>query len=241
VIDLDFASNNNAITKALCTGCGGATGVGINQDTATAGIASGLTNQVSFIDLVSDNVTSSPVVDQNPTAVAFDPNPTTTTPDPLAAVTTASQTSSLDILNQTTGTIASRINNLENPGGVIFDPLNQDFLVANSLQNTVVIVDPNAFQGNSVRVGINPTALDYNFQTSTLITSNHVSNTLSVMEYVCPPPLNGGPSPCTAPQTRLILSFANSSAFSVAVDPKLNLAALADQANNRLWIIPLPH
>ena len=238
---IDLSGTNNANTKALCAGCAGATGVAINQDTATAAITSSLTNQVNFINLLTDTMGLSPTVDQNPTAVAIDPNPTTTTLDPLVAVATSSQASSLDIVDQLTGAIASRINNLQNPSGVVFDPVNQDFLVANSLQNTVVIVDPNAFQGNSVRVGINPTAIDYNFQTSTLITSNHVSNTLSIMEYVCPPPLNGGPSPCAAPRTRLILSFANSSQFSVAVDPKLNLAVLADQANNRVWIIPVLH
>jgi hypothetical protein len=61
------------------------------------------------------------------------------------------------------------------------------------------------------------------------------------MEYVCPPPLSGGPSPCAAPKARLILSFSSSSQFSVAVDPKLNLAVLADQNNNRVWIIPMLH
>jgi YVTN family beta-propeller protein len=238
---IDLSGTNNANTKPLCTGCAGATGVAINQDTATAAIASSLTNQVSFVNLLDDTVGTSPTVDQNPTALAIDPNPTTTTLNPLVAVATSSQASSLDILNQLTGGIAARINGLQNPSGVIFDPVNQDFLVANSLQNTVVIVDPNAFQGSSVRVGINPTAIDYNFQASTLITSNHVSNTLSIMEYVCPPPLNGGPSPCAAPKTRLILSFASSSQFSVAVDPKLNLAVLADQDNDRVWIIPMLH
>lgn len=238
---IDLTGNNNSITNPLCVGCAGASGVAINQDTATAAITSSVTNQVSFVNLINDSVGSSPTVDLNPTAVAIDPNPTTTTLDPLVAVATSSQASSLDIVDQLTGAIAARINNLQNPSGVIFDPVNQDFLVANSLQNTVVIVDPNAFQGNSVRVGINPTAIDYNFQASTLITSNHVSNTLSILEYVCPPPLNGGPSPCAAPQARLILSFASSSQFSVAVDPKLNLAVLADQTNRRVWIIPLLH
>ncbi|HYL47479.1 MAG TPA: hypothetical protein VEU52_10665 [Candidatus Limnocylindrales bacterium] len=238
---IDLSGTNVSNTKALCPGCAGATGVAINQDTATAAITSSLTNQVSFINLLNDSVGVSPTVDQNPTAVAIDPNPTTTTLDPLVAVTTSSQASSLDIVNQLTGGIAARINGLQNPSGVIFDPVNQDFLAANSLQNSVVIVDPNAFQGNSVRVGINPTAIDYNFQASTLITSNHVSNTLSIMEYVCPPPLNGGPSPCAAPRARLILSFASSSQFSVAVDPKLNLAVLADQDHNRVWIIPMLH
>lgn len=238
---IDLTTNNNSKTNPLCAGCSGATGVAINQDSATAAITSSLTNQVSFITLVNDNVESSPTVDQNPTAVAIDPNPTTTTSDPLVAVATSSQASSLEILDQLTGGLAARINGLQNPSGVVFDPVNQDFLVANSLQNTVVIVDPNAFQGNSVRVGINPTAIDYNFQTSTLITANHVSNTLSIMEYVCPPPLNGGPSNCTAPRARLILTFASSPQFSVAVDPKLNLAVLADEANDRVWIIPMLH
>jgi hypothetical protein len=91
-----------------------------------------------------------------------------------------------------------------------------------------------------VRSGIDPASLDYNFQTSTLVTANNASNTLSVLDYVCPP--TGLPS-CTAPapQVRDVLPFAGSQQFSVAVDPKLGVVALVDQANRRLLVIPLPH
>ncbi len=82
--------------------------------------------------------------------------------------------------------IAGRAFNFQLPSGIVFDPVNQLFLVANSLQNNVSIVNPTTFNQTLVQVGINPTSLDYNFQTSTLVTVNSASNTMSVVDYLCP-------------------------------------------------------
>jgi hypothetical protein len=96
-----------------------------------------------------------------------------------------------------------------------------------------------------VQVGINPTSLDYNFQTSTLVTVNTTSHTLSVVEYVCPP-VTGQVVNCLAPRTRAILGLPDSTQtsqldqFSVALDLKMNLAVVVDQNNNRVLLIPLP-
>ena len=103
----------------------------------------------------------------------------------------------------------------------------------------MVIIDPNTLVQTPVRVGINPTALDYDFQTSTLVTSNLSSHTLSVLDYVCPPS-TGNPA-CLSPRVRAVLGLGGSQQFSVAIDPKLNLAVVADQANNRILLVPLPH
>jgi DNA-binding beta-propeller fold protein YncE len=238
---VDVTGTNNAKTVALCPGCAGATGVAINQDDETAAVTSSITSQVSFINLLDDTIGLSPIVDADPGALAIDPNPTSTTTSPLVAVATSSQASSVDLVAQNSGGISARINGFQNPSGVVFDPVNQVFLVANSLQNTVVIIDPNTFIPSSVRVGINPTSIDYNFQASTLVTANHISDSMTVLEYVCPPPANGGVSPCTVPHAREILGLGSSPQFSVAIDPKMNLAVLVDQAGNRVLLVPLPH
>jgi DNA-binding beta-propeller fold protein YncE len=155
-------------------------------------------------------------------------------------VTTASLASSVQLLTVPGGALVQRINGLQVPTGIVFDPVNQVFLVANSLLNNVVVVDPATFNQNSIRVGINPTALDYNFQTSTLVTVNRASNTVSVLDYVCPPPANGATTACPNPQVRTVLGLSGSQQFSVAIDQKLNLAVLADQNNNRILLVPLP-
>jgi DNA-binding beta-propeller fold protein YncE len=132
------------------------------------------------------------------------------------------------------------------PSGVVFDPVNQVFVAANSLQNNLVIVDPVTCIPTSVRVGINPTSLDYNFQTSTLATVNSASNTMSFLDYMCPP-APSFPVTCTAPQTREIFGlpssakFSQTQQFSVAIDAKLNLAVVVDTNNSRVLLIPLPH
>jgi DNA-binding beta-propeller fold protein YncE len=221
--------------------------VAINQDSVQAAVTannifsatSGLVEFLNFANLsgVTSTIT---VIDQDPTAVAIDPGLN------MAAVTTASQFSGLDLVNIGTASIAGRISGLQIPTGVIFDPVNQVFLAANSLANTAIIVDPNTFIQTPIPVGINPTSLDYNFQASTLVTVNSASNTMSVIDYVCPP-TSGAPAGCAGPRVRAILGITGSELnsqlqeFSVAIDPKLNLAVLVDQNNDRILLVPLPY
>jgi DNA-binding beta-propeller fold protein YncE len=101
-------------------------------------------------------------------------------------------------------------------------------------------------QISSISTGINPTSVDYNFNTSTLVTSNTASNTLSILAYVCPPNLNGI-SNCPVPQVHEVLDVGSVAASvipgpnSIAIDPRLNLAVQVDQANNRILLVPLPN
>ncbi|HKV04451.1 MAG TPA: hypothetical protein VJO53_05005 [Candidatus Acidoferrales bacterium] len=234
----------------LCgTNCSGPTGVAIDSDTATAAITNtnqaivGSTGSVSLFGLpVAANITESgfATVDQDPVAVAVDPALN------LAAVATASSTSSVELINMgTTGAQGRVANGLQNPSGVVFDPVNQVFVAANSLENNIVVIDPTTLIQSSARVGIAPTSLDYNFQTSTLVTVNSASHTMSVLDYVCPP--SSGASACTAPHVRTVLGLGGAQTSTlilgpnaVAVDPKLNLAVLVDPDNNRVLLVPLP-
>jgi DNA-binding beta-propeller fold protein YncE len=180
-------------------------------------------------------------VNQSPVSVATDPNG-----DRFAAVGAASQAGSIDIIDLLTSTVTCRVSGVQLPSGVVFDPVNQVFVAANSLQNNIVIVDPLTCIPTTVRVGINPTSVDYNFQTSTLVTVNSASNTMSFLDYMCPPAV-GVPVTCSSPQTREIFGlpssakFSQNQQFSVAIDAKLNLAVVVDTNNSRVLLIPLPH
>jgi hypothetical protein len=113
----------------------------------------------------------------------------------------------------------------------------------------VDILNPNTLQPPiTFHVGINPTSLDYNFQTSSLVTANAASNTMSVVSYVCPPVVNG-PAECQGPRVRAILAVGGLvgpaslavGPATIAIDLRLNLAVLVDQSNNRVLLVPLPH
>ena len=182
--------------------CTGPTAAAINQDTARAVVTNaGILNDtaapssISF-GTIATTATAAPTlgststdgnVDQNPISAAIDPAPIPATPGvSYVGVGTSSQASSVEVINASTLT-PQRVSGFASPTGMLFDPLNQVFLIANSLNNNVVILDPNTLVQTPVRVGINPTALDYDFQTSTLVTSNLSSHTLSVLDYVCAP------------------------------------------------------
>ncbi|HLX84267.1 MAG TPA: hypothetical protein VKR59_10230, partial [Terriglobales bacterium] len=240
-------------TVPLCAGCTGPTGVGIEQDTANAIVAasgpdsscSTVTSgcEVSFLHLATtgSGAGTSIQVNQSPVSVATDPNG-----DRFVAVGAGSQAGSIDIIDLFSNTVTCRVSGVQLPSGVVFDPVNQVFVAANSLQNNIVIVDPLTCIPTTVRVGINPTSLDYNFQTSTLVTVNSASNTMSFLDYMCPPAV-GVPVTCSSPQTREIFGlpssakFSQNQQFSVAIDAKLNLAVVVDTNNSRVLLIPLPH
>jgi DNA-binding beta-propeller fold protein YncE len=253
-------------TEPLCGTCFAPAGVGLNSDTAVAGVADtdpGSTStpgsgSVSFFALPPTGTVASPgatvTVDQFPVAVAMapvllsPPIPGVITTLDLAAVATDSTASSVDLLSVASDSIVSRVSPFQLPTGVVFDPVNQDFLVVDSVINNVVIVNPTTFIPTSFKVGIGPTSLDYNYQTSTLVTNNATSNTISVVGYVCPPDPNGPPS-CAGPQVREVLGVGGVlqpasvvvGPNSIAIDLKFNLGVLVDQSDNRVLLVPLPH
>jgi DNA-binding beta-propeller fold protein YncE len=241
VVDVTGTSPSQTAT---CQPCLSPNGVATNQDQGTAAVSGDLSNSVTFVSAAASppGVVSSTQVDQGPGALAIDPDPNFN----FTAVATTSQASTVDLVNTSGAGIADRLNGLHLPTGLIFDPLNLDFIVADSQFNNLQIIDPSTFLATPVRVGINPTSLDYNFQTSTLVTLNSTSNTMSVVQYQCPP-LPGQVVNCFAPQTRAILGLPDSGQvsqlkqYAVAIDLKMNLAVVVDQNNDRVLLIPLPH
>jgi len=241
----------------LCgANCLDPTGVAFNQDTAAAAVTSTnsgnlfSTGSVSFIGVsrtttgasttIAATLGGSTSVDQDPVAVAVDPTLN------FAAVATASSTSSVDIVDMASESIVGHVTGLANPSGVVFDPVNQVFLTVNSLLNNIDITNPGTLTTTTVSVGIAPTSVDYNFQTSSLVTLNAGSHTMSVLDYSCPPSI--AVPACTNPQVRAVIGLggAQTSTFvlgpnAVSIDPKLNLAVLVDPDNNRILLVPLPH
>jgi len=165
-------------------------------------------------------------VEQAPLAIAIDPV------DDVAAVASApppefSGSNTVQIINLSTGQTLTTLPNYEGPTGVEYDPAENKFLVADSLNNNVVIVDPVSFIQTRLRVGINPTSLAYNFQTSTLVTINTASNTASFVDLL-------------HQKVQVTVPIGGSQQFSVAIDPKLNLAVVVDQTNNQVLLVPIP-
>jgi DNA-binding beta-propeller fold protein YncE len=213
-------------TIPTCNSCLGPMGVAINQDTAKAVVANTQSNNVTIVDMNTLAAGLTITVDQQPLAVAIDPVRN------FAAVTAApppqfSPTNTVDIINLATNAVVSRLSGFADPSGAAYDPSADQFLIADSLNNNIVRIDPGTFIAARDRVGINPTSLDYDFQTSTLLTVNSASNTISVADLV-------------NQKVQVILAIAGSQQFSVAVDDKLSLAVVVDQNNQRVLLVPIP-
>jgi DNA-binding beta-propeller fold protein YncE len=254
---IDETGINAPVPANVCGSlCSQPTGVGVNGDTGEAAVANfvgsssntpGAPNLAfnffySFVTMSLTSPTSGTsgiTLDLGPNDVAFDPNLN------YAAFTTtvgtgSPQTGFVDIVDFTSSSLLNAVGGLTRPTGVVYDPLNQVFLVSDNGANVVDIIDPknNAFTSTAVQTGIGPTALDYNYNTSTLITSNYISNSMTLLDYLCPP--TGIVAECTGPRVRRIIALPNSPQFSVAVDPKLSLAVVVDQQDNRVLLVPLP-
>jgi DNA-binding beta-propeller fold protein YncE len=240
----------------LCgSDCVGPTAVAMNSDTSTAVITNTNSNalfstgELALLGIsrtstaattsISGTLSGEIAVDQDPVAVAVDPD------IDFAGVATASSSSALDIVDLASEQIVNHVENLQNPSGVVFDPVNQIFVVVNSLLNDIFFTDPNTAVSTVANVGIAPTSVDYNYQTSSLVTVNAGSHTMSILDYTCPP--NTAPA-CLNPQVRTVLTLGGAQTTAlvlgpnaIAIDPKLNLAVLVDPDNNRVLLVPLPH
>ncbi|MGH9704706.1 MAG: YncE family protein, partial [Candidatus Acidiferrales bacterium] len=196
-------------------------GVAIQTDATTGFVANSGSNSVSEFRIDTGAAISTIPSDQQPGAVAVDQG------DFLAAYTNAQQ-NTVQVTALGGGTLqGGRISNFQLPTGITYDPVSNQFIVTNSLQNNVAFISPSSLVATLVRVGINPTSLDYNPQTSTLVTVNSLSHTLSVMDF-------------QSNQVKALLSVDGSTQFSVAIQPQTNMAVIADTKNNRVLLVPLP-
>jgi YVTN family beta-propeller protein len=225
---------NGVVTSTVSTGLD-PVGVAIGPDTGEALVTNSSSNSVTAFTVSSSSTAGGSIpVDQVPFGVAID------SIDNIAAVAASSQ-NTVDTITLGTSFITGRVSNFQGPTDVAFDPITDTFLVADSLANQIGIVDPKApgIAGfTPFRVGINPTSLDYNFQSGTGVTFNAASNSFSIFNFVATNP-NSHLTIQNA-KVEFVLPIGGSAAFSVAINPLTNVAAVVDQANGRLLLVPLP-
>ncbi len=221
-------------------------GVAIDQETNLAVIANTGSNTVTTIDLTP--LTTTPIgalapisvaVDQNPIAVAIDPDRGTNGRG-LAVVTclvlngASSPFGALDAVDigastPVKSTSASTSFLSSTPTGVVFDPSVSPalFYAVSTQGNVITAFNPDAGTTQTIKVGINPNAIAYNFQTGTILTVNSLSNSISIVD-----------SQTFA--TKATLGIGATSKFAAAIQTFTNLAVIADQANNRVILFPVP-
>ena len=224
------------VTNTISTDSG-SMGVAADQDTGEAAVANSVANTVSVVNVVTLGSTSN-TSGTRPIAVAFNPQTHTV----AVAETTAN---AVGFVANTTGAATSSFS-VNLPTSVVYDPAPGDcaanvvgcFLATSSSNNVVEILDPTTQLQTTFRIGINPTAIAYNFLTSTLVSTNTSSHTVTVVDFLDrriravltlpPPPTNSGLAPTTALQ------------FALDVHPLTNIAVIADTANGRVLFVPLP-
>jgi YVTN family beta-propeller protein len=195
-------------------------GVAVDEHSSTALVANTLSNSLSIFSAASPGSANTMNVDERPVAVGVFPGTN------RALVAHATQ-NTLTLIDFDTTTVLGRLGGIQLPTAVDFDPVSQQFLVLASLSNNLLVVNPETFQATPVRVGINPTSLGFNFQSSTLVTVNSASRTVSVMDFL-------------DRRVRAIFSIAGSAQFAVAIHPRSNLAVIVDGEADRVLLVPLP-
>jgi DNA-binding beta-propeller fold protein YncE len=225
---VDENGGNNA--PPVTTGSG-SLGVATDQDTGEAAVANSVANTVTVLN-VTTNGASSITAGQRPVAVAFNYQT-------HQVAVAADASNSVGIATAPSGSLSASFA-ISVPLSVVYDPASNDFLAASSTGNSVTIYDPTLQQqvGSPFRVGINPTAIAYNYLTGTLISTNTLSHTISVADIVTskiravmtlpPPPVDS------------TLGLSGALQFAVDIHPLTNLAVIADTANGRVLLVPLP-
>jgi DNA-binding beta-propeller fold protein YncE len=225
-----IVDENGGSAPTVTTGSG-SLGVAADQDTGEAAVANSVANTVTVLN-VATNGASTITAGQRPVAVAFDYQT-------HQVAVAADASNSVGIATAPSGSLSASFA-VSVPLSVAYDPANNVFLAASSTGNSVTIYDPTLQQqvGSPFRVGINPTAIAYNYLTGTLISTNTLSHTITVADIVTskiravmtlpPPPVDS------------TLGLSGALQFAVDIHPLTNLAVIADTANGRVLLVPLP-
>jgi hypothetical protein len=169
----------------------------------------------------------------------------------------ASSSNLLEVSGGTTGS-ANQSFSVTGPSSVVYDPVPTDcgsnnngtttnttgcFIVASSLSNIVDIIDPVTSAQTSFRIGINPTAIAYNYFTSTLVSTNTASRTITVADLLAlkiRAVLTLPPIVPTTTNQALTIAVSGIPQYALAVNPLTNVAVIADTANGAVLFVPLP-
>ena len=218
VVDLDGGTVVATVTTDL-----GPTGVAIDPLLGQAIVVATGANVVNVFPVSLDPGTPTRInVQQTPGGVAVDPA------RHLAAVANIGR-NTVSLVDLTQAVATAHVGGFAFPAGLALDPVSGNFLVASSLSNQVLILNPVSQVVTPIRTGINPTSITYNFASSTLVTMNSVGSTMTVMDLL-------------ERRVRAVLPATPSSLslFSVAIHPFTNLAVVADSTHNRVLLFPLP-
>ncbi len=237
-----------SVKQTVATGAG-PVGAAADQDTGEVAIANSVANTVSVVNAVTGG-TSSISTGQQPVAVAFN--------YVNHQVAVADSASNLVGISDGGAGSQNQTFSVTGPTSVVFDPVPTDcgsnsngattnttgcFIANSSTGNSVNIIDPISNVQINFRIGINPTAIAYNFLTSTLVSTNTASHTVTVADFIGQKIRAVLTLPPTAlANSNLALSLAFSGALQYAVDihPFTNIAVIADTANGRVLFVPLP-
>jgi DNA-binding beta-propeller fold protein YncE len=251
VVDL---FKNTQPVAAVTTGTN-PTGVAINEATGAAIVANTGSNTVSVINLglltgssPATSLTAASIGGvQEPIAIAIDPDRGTNNQG-LAVVTGLQLVSGsapngalfpvdIGLATPTLSTTISIGSVSSSPTGIVFDPAASTatqnpglFYVNSTGTNQITSFNPDNRASSFVNVGINPTSLALNPQTGAILTANVASHTVSVVDTLSNPF-----------RTRQTLGLPGSPLFGVAIDQFTNLAVVVDQANNRVFLYPMPN
>jgi YVTN family beta-propeller protein len=227
IIDLNNIAVSSRVSVAPAAG-GTATskpiGIAVHPGTGQVVVADSNATQLSFFNISNPATPTTLGVDVGPNAVAIDYTQN------IAAVSEGGS-GEVVIVDLGTQQILSRVTGFQLPTGVIYDPDSATFLVTSSLANNFGSISANpATQTYTVtfnRIGINPTSIDYNYRSSTLVTTNTFSQTMSVMDFL-------------TKTVKAVIPLSVSQQFAVAIDPVTNRAVVVDQNDNQVLIVPLP-
>jgi DNA-binding beta-propeller fold protein YncE len=228
----------------IATGTG-PVGVAADQNTGEAAVANSTSNTVTILSVVTCG-TSSISTGQGPTAVAFNYQ------NHQIAVA-ASASNAVDVGSASGGSLSPAIGTFSVPTSIVYDPEPSDcgtsntdgcFIANSSTANYIQTVDPTTSTARSFNVGINPTSIAYNYLTSTMITTNTTSRTVTVVDFLSglirgvlslPPPPPGSDQSVAGG-----LALTGALQFAVDIHPLTNLAVIADTANGRVLFVPVP-
>jgi len=227
-----------SVKNTISTGAG-SQGVAADQDTQEVAVANSVANTVTVLN-VNTGATNSIATGQRPVAVGFNYQ------DHQVGIATTGSNSFGVADGAATATQASFTVN--QPTSVVYDPVPDDcganntygcFIVNGSATNSVDVIDPISQQTASFALGINPTAIAYNYLTSTLVSTNTSSHTITVADFLGKKPravLTLPPGPVNSN-----LSLVGSLQFALDIHPLTNLVVIADTANGRVLFVPVPY
>jgi YVTN family beta-propeller protein len=238
----------HSVTQTVAAGTG-PIGAAADQATGKVAIANSVANTVSVIDAVTGGVTSVST-GQRPVAVAYN-----YVNHQLAVAVSSGNSVGIS----TNGSSVSQAFNINAPTSLVYDPVPTDcgsinngtttnttgcFIANSSTGNEAEVIDPVSSVQTVFRIGINPTAIAYNFLTSTLVSTNTASHTITVADFLAQKiraVISLPPTPAANTGLALSLAFSGSLQYAVDVHPLTNIAVIADTANGRVLFVPLPH